>query len=662
MSIIPLKDILISARQESYRMRHYYLGVEHLFIALLEIKSGLASSILAEQGLAPEYVIDAIRRKAGKGSRHRLWAGIPSTHRTEVVLDIAHDIALAAERDKIQERDLLIAILDENDNIPVRVLQSLGVDLEVMRRDAYARNLSRVSTQPFVAIDVLSKYEGMLDNGHLFILRRMFHGYERVRVEAKLMGGYSSATLLVVTPIHMDQREDATVVVKIGQTDSILDEAQRYERFVKATLPPLTARVEDRPTAPDTSELAGVKYTFLTDSTGNPKDLRDAVHNWTGTQLGEWLNHHLYRDFGDNWWKQNRPYRFDVWREYDWVLPPILTLEIQRESKTPKRAHTLRTPIRRSRINALGYGDLVVVENFIVQKVDRENQSIRLALGQGGHTTRAYQIEVTGIDFDRDTYYRGEVVERIVGQIWKRRDEELLAALRDLQPQFDVSAERISVNNILLPNPIKAYHELLDQTIDGTLSTIHGDMHFGNILIGLNDTPLLIDFAHTRDGHTVFDWATLEISIISEMIAPLADDNWDGAAEMLEHLVALNHPDRSLTGSVEVREALQAVRALRQIARQCLAKPEHWAEYHVAIAMLCLRAITWDNMNITARRIMYLLGALAMHEFEAQYHTGGTATTPAPDATDFYQNESGISRDWLFEDEKHTPPSSSNSD
>src|SRR5689334_14762735 len=109
MANIPLKDILITARQESHRMRHFFLGVEHLFIALLEIKSGLTSSILSDEGFAPEYVIDAIRRKAGKGSRHRLWAGIPNSPRTDVVLSIAQEIAQEQERQNIYERDLLIA-------------------------------------------------------------------------------------------------------------------------------------------------------------------------------------------------------------------------------------------------------------------------------------------------------------------------------------------------------------------------------------------------------------------------------------------------------------------------------------------------------------------------------------------------------------------------
>ena len=66
MATITLKDILIGARQESYRMRHFYVGAEHLFIALLDNKGGLAGNIIQEYGLTPVYVIDAVRRKIGK--------------------------------------------------------------------------------------------------------------------------------------------------------------------------------------------------------------------------------------------------------------------------------------------------------------------------------------------------------------------------------------------------------------------------------------------------------------------------------------------------------------------------------------------------------------------------------------------------------------------
>lgn len=639
MAPIPLKDILINARQESHRMRHYFMGVEHLFIGLLEIKSGLASSILTEMGLSPEYVIDAIRRKAGKGSKHRLWAGIPSTPRTEVVLEIAQEIAREHNRQTIQERDLLIAILEEDDSIPTRVLRSLGVEIGAMRADARARAATRSVTQPFVAIDIVPNAHTILTNDQLFVLRRMFHGYTRVRVEKQLTGGYTSSTLLIVTPIHLDGREDATVVVKIGPADAILDETQRYDRYVRNTLPPLTARVEDRPIAPDASDLAAMKYTLLTGEDGNSRDMRAVVHEWTGSKLGHWLHHGLHRNFAEKWWKQSKPYRFEVWQEYDWVLPPMLTLELHNSDTIPHQAKELSIPIRQRQFSSLEYGDIIVIKNFLVQKVDKEEKCIQLALSHGtNNTNRPYQIEVQGIDFEEDTYYRGEIVERVVGRIWSTRDDQLRYALNELNPDFDTSGDKIKPYNDdrAFPNPLLAYKQLLDRVLVGSLSTIHGDLHLGNIMLGTNDTALLIDFGRTREGHTIFDWATLEVSIISEIIAPLVEDTWDGARELMQYLEAIIDPQQDdSTIPEDIAEKLQSLNTLRAIVTNLLAEPTAWEEYYIGLSMVALRAINWRNMPLNSRRTLFLVSALAMHEALKRLEIVGIKADTSPEITEY---------------------------
>jgi hypothetical protein len=638
MSLTSIKDILINARQEAHRMRHYYVGVEHLFIALLEIKSGLTATLVSEQGLSPEYVIDAIRRKAGKGGRHRLWAGIPSTARADLVISIAQEIALEGGRQGINERDLLIAILDEHDSIPIRTLRSLHVDLEHMHELAKTRHITRRATQSFMAFEFAAGVEEHLQHEQIYILRRMFHGYTKIRIDTRLTGGYSASCLLVVTPIAMD-KEDAAVVVKIGPADAIQDEAQRYTRYVKNTLPPLTARLEDRPVAPDTSDLAGVKYTFLVDSDGNPKDLRAAIRDWTGAKLGRWLHEHLYKDFGKKWWTQNRPYRFEVWQEYDWVLPPLLTLQVNEDDQAAEDATIIKAPIRRKKLRNLEYGAAVSVEGFNVYRVDKEKQTLHLAMGSGANTTYPYQIAIKGIDFEKNTYYRGEVVDRIIGTVWRTRDEQLLMALRKLEPDFDIEKENVSINNLLMPNPVKTYGDLLDMVVNGSICTIHGDLHLGNILVGPSDGALLIDFARTRDGHTLFDWANLEISILSELIVPLYETDWNGARTLLSHFTAINHqPERSLSAAPDQAEAWQAIQELRKLVGANLADSSLWTEYYIALALAGLRAMTWETMKIAARRVMYMVSALSMYELKNSSAASASDNTPTPDATDFITN------------------------
>ncbi|MEO0598567.1 MAG: phosphotransferase, partial [Chloroflexota bacterium] len=491
----------------------------------------------------------------------------------------------------------------------------------------------------FVKIDVMSDFEDALSPDELFILRKMFHGYESLRIETNLTGGYTSSRLLVATPIRMGNLEAASVVVKIGLTDHILDEAQRYNKYVKDTLPPLTARLEDRPIAPDTSQLAGLRYTFLTDASGNPKDMRAIVNEWDGDKLGRWLHQRLFGEFGEKWWKQTRPYRFEAWREYDWLLPPVLTIKVKEDETGTPQGRRLRFPIRRSHILELDLGEHVLIENFIVYKVDPEKGKIRLALAQGENTARAYQIEVQGIDFDKDSYFRGEVVDKLAGTVWRTRDDELISSLRQLNPDFEVSGKEITINGLPLPNPVVYYNMMLDAIVMGTISTIHGDLHLGNILIGPSDSALLIDFERTRDGHSIFDWANLEVSLISELVVPKVGDTWDDVRRLIGYLAVVDEPEYADRVPEDINDALKAITALRQIVSQSLSQKDKWHEYSLALGFTALRAMTWETMPVTSRRVMYLVSAIAMYHFSQREGGAEGDHTPSPDATDFFTNQ-----------------------
>ena len=644
MPDLTLKDILIGARRESYQMRHNYIGVEHLFIAMLEMKGGLTGSVLLENGIQPDYMIDAMRRKMGKGGKHRLWVGMPQTPRAERILESARKLAVKSGRTEVNERDLLVAILRESDNFPVRVLTALGIEnSDALLQMAQTYNTRRDSARPFIAIEYGKDFDRTAapSNELLLILRRLFHDYAYIRVERYLKGGYSNAELLIVTPLTIDRREDAAVVVKIDQVDAIMDEAQRYETYVKSRLPPLTARLEDRPVAPETSDLAGLKYTLVTADDQTPKDLRSMYSKWTGAQIGEWLRNALFPSFGRHWWQHNRSYRFQVWQEYDWLLPPLYTLELIEDDPPPTSAITLRIPIRRSKLHGIEYGDVVTVENFLVQSLDETKKSIRLAAGHGTDASRAYEIEVRGINFDEATYYRGEVVESLTGSVWKTREELLAQAVRALEPDFDCEGETIAVKDFSperLPNPIYAFNPLLDNYLNGTVSTIHGDLHPGNIMIGPNDSAFLIDFAHARDGHTIFDWVTLEISLLSDFVLPTIGEDWDAVREALSAYAQLNAQTNNDNFRGAVHSAMAALVPVRQTAKFLLAEGR-WSEYFTPLVFCALRAITWNTMPIPSRRLMYLIAGLAIHDLAGRLYIPTDSATPTPDETNTNPNQ-----------------------
>jgi hypothetical protein len=186
-----------------------------------------------------------------------------------------------------------------------------------------------------------------------------------------------------------------------------------------------------------------------------------------------------------------------------------------------------------------------------------------------------------------------------------------------------------------IPNPISSYEELLDSYINGKLSTIHGDMHLGNVITGPNRSAFLIDFAHTRDGHTVFDWATMEISLLSDLVMPAAGESWDDARAVLQHIQQLNGGQPAPDSDSSIATAMEAVTEMRKVVRECLLSEEDWAEYYVALALGSLRAITWETMPIAGRRLMFLVAGLAINELRTRHRPGGEGITPTPDETDF---------------------------
>lgn len=637
MPAVGMKEILISARQESHRMRHYYIGVEHLFIALLDIRGGLTRSILEEQGLTPDYVSDAIRRKIGKGSQRRLWAGTPSTPRANVILDIANDLALEDGRMELNERDLLMAIIEEADNMPVRTLKALGVNTAHMHQVAQTRALNRSSQQPYISVEFAAGFDqsALLTDEHLLILRRMFSGHARIRIESRLTGGFTRALVLVATPIHTDGREDAAVVVKIDDTDHILDEAQRYETHVKGILPPLTARLEDHPIAPEISSLAGLYYTMVAKPGQLPQDLRMAAAEMGTDRVGYWLRQQLYAQFGRTWWQQRRPFRFQVWTEYDWLLPPVITLQYVSEEDGSSADHMLRVPVSRARLQKIEPGHTVTLENYTVHRIYPERGLMQLTIGRGNEATRrAYRVELHGIDLNAVLHYRGEVIERISGRVRKTRQEALHNAADILEPPFDLDAAKIYTQGPqprALPNPLLACDDLLYYHVNGSTSKIHGDLHLGNILVGPGDTPFLIDFEHARDGHTLFDWATLEISLLNELVVPLVGSTWDDIYTILEYVAALNAQTPLPHDSPEITLACAPLIAVREIVQESLAHTNNWQEYYIALALSALRAMCWETLHIGGRRLMLLVAALAINELREPSEGSSSEDQTTPD-------------------------------
>jgi ATP-dependent Clp protease ATP-binding subunit ClpA len=119
--------VLASAIQESQKRQHHYLGVEHIFLAITEVESNLFAEIAEKLNFSPREVVLSLREYLN--SSKQVWGGgmkVPPS--TKTIFKLAWDSAINSGRKVIETADLLKAIFQEGQNIPVRILRGMGVE------------------------------------------------------------------------------------------------------------------------------------------------------------------------------------------------------------------------------------------------------------------------------------------------------------------------------------------------------------------------------------------------------------------------------------------------------------------------------------------------------------------------------------------------------
>ena len=120
--------LLEGAIQEATRLRHNYIGTEHLFNALTRLPGSVTARLLADSGLEPRAIRNLIRREIGAGD-DAVSESPPLTPRVHRVLAMAVYLADDAGDRFVSEQQVLIALLQEGEGIAARVLIRQGADL-----------------------------------------------------------------------------------------------------------------------------------------------------------------------------------------------------------------------------------------------------------------------------------------------------------------------------------------------------------------------------------------------------------------------------------------------------------------------------------------------------------------------------------------------------
>jgi hypothetical protein len=407
------------------------------------------------------------------------------------------------------------------------------------------------------------------------LLRTLFRKYGRLSIEREFRSGYSGARTLLCLPIRPDGRADAYTIAKMGERRAMQHEFENYEAFVKDTLPPVTARIQEPAVtlAPvGITSQAVLRYTFIGEQGRMPVSLRESLLADPNPELLR----KLFDTFGPNWWLQRAPYSFRLSQEYDRMLPSHLVVIPAEPGARPSLTLTGNTPLVEVAVNL---GDVVTLRDFptVEQRPDGVSYSLT---GQSAPGQPPLRIRVQDPSEPRKagTY-------RVAGN-----RETLLRAYVAGLDLFGLS------------DPLDKLAETEHRSISGTKSPIHGDLNLENVLVGPGGFVWLIDFAHTREGHPLYDFAHLEAEIITQVIAP----QMPSAQAYLDLLHGL---DQRMSDG-HAHDAASLIVAVREMAGRCLFNALQKREYWMALYMACLGALKFTNLNAHQRHLLYLTAAV----------------------------------------------------
>ncbi len=128
------RKIIILAREEAERHQNDYLGTEHLALAILRERDGVAIAVIKKMGLSVEQIRLEVERNLPSGSNTMTFGEIPFTPRVKKVIEYAVEEAKLLGHNYIGSEHLLLGLLREEEGIGGKIVRSLGGNLLTARQ------------------------------------------------------------------------------------------------------------------------------------------------------------------------------------------------------------------------------------------------------------------------------------------------------------------------------------------------------------------------------------------------------------------------------------------------------------------------------------------------------------------------------------------------
>lgn len=124
------KAILLS-QEESKRLKHNYVGTEHILLGLIAEKTGVGALSLTELGVNIENARNEVIKIVGEGEQATEILGF--TPRTKRIFELSFMQARNLGHNYVGTEHLLLGLIAEGEGVAVVILRNLGVDIKKLQ-------------------------------------------------------------------------------------------------------------------------------------------------------------------------------------------------------------------------------------------------------------------------------------------------------------------------------------------------------------------------------------------------------------------------------------------------------------------------------------------------------------------------------------------------
>jgi excisionase family DNA binding protein len=128
------RHALAAAQEEARRMKHNFVGTEHLLLGLLRQDKSVAALVLQNLNVQLDTAREKVEFIVGQGNRV-VTGEIGLTGRVKKVIELAVEEAQRLRHGYVGTEHLLLGLVHEGEGVAADVLQKLGADLSSVRAE-----------------------------------------------------------------------------------------------------------------------------------------------------------------------------------------------------------------------------------------------------------------------------------------------------------------------------------------------------------------------------------------------------------------------------------------------------------------------------------------------------------------------------------------------